>query len=885
MKLTFRIQYHAQWGEHLKVVFREGPSFNLTSHDGKTWTGTTDCPIDTPCIDYRYAVYKDTTCLRKELGRISHQFQPVAHAPQLHYIIEDCWRDLPADNFRYSSAFSGIHQPEALQQPTKAEGYIYFRALCPALHTKGQILAISGESDTLGNWQKPVAMHEVAPAVWQIAIERNKLTLPLEYKYVSIDAETGNTISWENRDNRSIYIHQMDPDESLVLTETEVRFGLPERKIAGTAIPVFSLRTEGSCGVGDFGDLKNFIDWAVLTHQRAVQILPINDTTITNTWQDSYPYNSISIYAFHPMYIDIRQLSELKDKAYVAEYEKERKRLNSLSAVDYEAVNQLKRNYLKEHFTQEGKNIFSSEGYKEFYNKNEQWLKPYGAFCYLRDKNGTPNFNLWESHNNYSEIGVDSLCRECTESSVKIKFYFYLQYLLHVQLLSASDYARSKGIVLKGDIPIGISRASVEAWVEPYYFNMNGQAGAPPDAFSTKGQNWGFPTYNWEVMEKDNYLWWRRRFDKMSEYFSAYRIDHILGFFRIWEIPTHSVHGLLGQFVPALPMNAEEIASYGLNFQKEFMTTPFINEELLEKTFGEKCEMVKNSFLIHTHDDIYQMRPEYDTQRKVEAYFAGKKDNDSLKMRESLYSLISNVLFVPDRDREDMYHPRIAVQNDYIYERLNNEEKEAFNRLYNHYYYHRQNEFWYKEAMKKLPILTQSTTMLVCGEDLGMVPDCVPWVMQQLQILSLEIQRMPKDPKNEFGHVWQYPQDSVCSIGTHDMSTLRGWWEEDRDISSRFYYDELHHDGDLPDKTPEWLCREVIEQHLNSPSLLCILTWQDWTSTDCTLRNPDVEGERINIPANPHHYWRWRMHITIEELMKRKEFNQMIAMMVDNSGR
>ena len=315
------------------------------------------------------------------------------------------------------------------------------------------------------------------------------------------------------------------------------------------------------------------------------------------------------------------------------------------------------------------------------------------------------------------------------------------------------------------------------------------------------------------------------------------------------------------------------------------MTTPFINEELLEKTFGEKCEMVKNSFLIHTHDDIYQMRPEYDTQRKVEAYFAGKKDNDSLKMRESLYSLISNVLFVPDRDREDMYHPRIAVQNDYIYERLNNEEKEAFNRLYNHYYYHRQNEFWYKEAMKKLPILTQSTTMLVCGEDLGMVPDCVPWVMQQLQILSLEIQRMPKDPKNEFGHVWQYPQDSVCSIGTHDMSTLRGWWEEDRDISSRFYYDELHHDGDLPDKTPEWLCREVIEQHLNSPSLLCILTWQDWTSTDCTLRNPDVEGERINIPANPHHYWRWRMHITIEELMKRKEFNQMIAMMVDNSGR
>lgn len=887
MKITFRIQYHTNWGEELGVMLNGDMNHvvALTSHDGNVWSGSIESAADAERICYRYGVYVDGHCIRRELGRIGHSFLTVAHGQQTHYVIEDCWRDLPAGNFRYSSAFAGAHHPEGRCQPDGAGEYVCFRALCPGLHSRGQILAVAGEGEALGNWNRAVRMQEVEANVWELAMESSRLAQGTEYKFVAVNAESGQIEAWECRDNRRLYRLPQEKGECSVLMETEVDFHREERKIAGTAIPVFSLRTEGSCGVGDFGDLKTFIDWAVLTHQRAVQILPINDTTITNTWQDSYPYNSISIYAFHPMYIDVRQLPALKDEAYVAAYEEERRRLNALPAVDYEAVNRLKRGYLRMLFNQEGERTLSSGDYREFYRKNEHWLKPYGAFSYLRDLNGTPDFSLWKNHNEYAEAEVDELCREGTESHTEICFYFYLQYLLHVQLLAASDYAREKGVVLKGDIPIGISRASVEAWVEPYYFNMNGQAGAPPDAFSTKGQNWGFPTYNWEVMEKDSYLWWRRRFAKMSEYFTAYRIDHILGFFRIWEIPTHSVHGLLGQFVPALPMSVEEIGSYGLYFQKEFMTEPFINEEMLHEMFGEWCEEVKNTFLLHTHDDIYRMRSEFDTQRKVEAYFRERTDEVSVHLREGLYALVSNVLFVADRKNPEMYHPRIAVQNDYIYKRLSEQEKEAFNRLYNHYYYHRHNEFWYGEAMKKLPILTQSTGMLVCGEDLGMVPECVPWVMQQLQILSLEIQRMPKDPENEFGHVWQYPENSVCSIGTHDMSTFRGWWEENSEVSAHFYYNELHHEGGLPKEAPEWLCREVVEQHLYSPSLLCILTWQDWTSIDASLRNPDVEAERINIPANPRHYWRWRMHVTIEELMGRIEFNEQVAQLIDAAGR
>lgn len=891
MKLTFSIKYRTVWGESLRVIINddEENSLPLFTRDGQEWQGTFnyDLPADTTIAPYRYAVFRNGNCVRKEFGAIPHSIIK-GNAQQHHLIFNDCWRDLPECNHKYSSAFNGIPHTEEPKKLTDNVGSsISFRALCPGLRHKAQELGIIGSCNALGNWKyyRPLRMQEIQPDVWYISIDYSSLTFPFEYKFVAVSSKTGAVEEWECGNNRTFNIQPLMRGETYFPMETEVFFNLPERKIAGSAIPVFSIRSKGSFGVGDFGDLKTYIDWAADTNQQAVQILPINDTTRTGTWVDSYPYNAISIYAFHPMYIDLRQLPPLKDKAKATEYEKERIKLNSLSQVDYEGVNNTKRAYLKDIFTQEAKDILSSEDFKSFYSKNEEWLKPYSAFSYLRDLYGTADFNTWPEYSTYVSEDIDKLCDEEAETYPEVSFYYFLQYILHVQLLSAANHARNKGVILKGDIPIGISRGSVEAWVEPYYFNMNGQAGAPPDAFSVNGQNWGFPTYNWDVMEKDNYQWWRKRFSKMAEYFTAYRIDHILGFFRIWEIPAHSVHGLLGQFVPALPLSADEIKSFGLYFQKEFMTEPFINDYILNTMFGDKSDEVRNTFVEHVHHDIYRMRPEFDTQRKVEAYFAGKTDKESLNMKEGVYALISNVLFVKDRKNPEMYHPRISVQNDFIYKQLNWQEQEAFNRLYNHYYYQRHNEFWYGEAMKKLPVLTQSTSMLVCGEDLGMVPDCVPWVMNQLQILSLEIQRMPKDPKDEFGHVYSYPFRSVCTIGTHDMSTLRGYWKEDPQVTERYYHYELGHWGDVPQDAPGWLCQEIVNQHLASPSLLCILTWQDWTSIDETLRNPDIEIERINIPANPRHYWRWRMHITMEELMARSSFNEQIRKMISESGR
>ena len=891
MKLTFRIEYRTAWGENIGVMLQgqENNPIILNTNDGVFWEGGAemlDAPAGVP-LTYRYGVFIDGQCSRRESGTMAHIFCP-SKKRNSHYILNDSWKDLPSNSHLYSAAFSGNYTLDTVPRDRcKGEGDITFRALCPCLRHRKQILGICGRNQALGYWvpSRFIRMEEIQANEWVATLPIKDLDFPLEYKFVAVNAENGDVEEWEAGENRELYISDLRNGEIYLTQEMEVQFSSMSRRMAGTAIPVFSLRSEGSFGVGDFGDLKKLVDWAEKTHQQAIQILPINDTTISHTWMDSYPYNSISIYAFHPMYIDIRQLGKLKDKEAAAKFEEKRLELNALPQVDYEAVNNTKREYIRMMFQQTGKKVLTSAEFKEFFKKNEHWLLPYAAFSYLRDKYNTPDFRQWPEHQVYDAKAIATMCSPESNCYETIAFYYYMQYNLHIQLLDAGDYARGKGIIFKGDIPIGISPNSVEAWIEPYYFNMNGQAGAPPDAFSTNGQNWGFPTYNWDVMEQDNYLWWQRRFRKMAEYFTAYRIDHILGFFRIWEIPTHSVHGLLGQFVPALPMSQEEILKFGLEFKKDFMTRPFINNEMLTQLFGKKAKWVKETFLEQSHDDIWNMKPDFDTQRKVEAWFAGKDDAESISLRENIYTLISNVLFVVDRKNPTTYHPRIAVQNDFIFGCLNDQEKDAFNRLYNHYYYQRHNQFWYHEAMKKLPILTQCTSMLVCGEDLGMVPECVPWVMEQLQILSLEIERMPKSPWREFGCLAEYPLRSVCTTSTHDMTTLRGWWEESEDVTARYYNQVMGQWGEVPQKASEWICTDIVKKHLQSPSLLCILPWQDWMSIDEKLRYPDAEFERINIPANAHHCWCYRMHLTLEDLMKKKDFIKQMKEMIDEAGR
>ena len=662
-------------------------------------------------------------------------------------------------------------------------------------------------------------------------------------------------------------------------------FALYNRKLAGTQVPVFSLRTRKSAGIGDFGDLKTMIDFVASTGQKVLQLLPINDTTITHTWTDSYPYSCISVFAIHPQYADLHALPELKDAKARAEAEKTRAELNALDKIDYEKVNDFKINYLRQIFNQEGGKMMKTAEYKAFFQDTALWLVPYAQYSYLRDKNGTADFNQWPDHQVWDEAERKALADPKTAAYKNVAFFYFVQFVLDRQMQEAHEHAKTKGVILKGDIPIGVNRNGCDVWTEPKYFNLNGQAGAPPDDFSANGQNWGFPTYNWFEMLKDGCQWWNRRFKNMARYFDAYRIDHVLGFFRIWEIPVHSVHGLLGQFAPALAMSREEIESYGLHFQEDRFTRPFITDWVLDRVFHERAGEVKEKYLDRLDDERYQMKSEVDTQRKVEALFADVTDEKELWLRDGLYALISNVLFVRDHTNPGVFHPRISAQLDFIYESLYDNDKAAFNRLYNDYFYRRNNQFWYQEAMKKLPKLVQATRMLVCAEDLGMVPDCVPWVMDELKILSLELQSMPKDPSVKFGHLSRNPYRSVCTISSHDMPTLRMWWDENIQRTQEYYNTMLYRQGSAPHPLPGWLASDIISRHLTSPSMLCILSIQDWLATDEALRLPDADAERINIPANPKHYWRYRMHLNIEDLAADKRFVQNITEMISQSGR
>lgn len=897
MQLTFNIEYRTNWGEEVKVLgspqelgkWEEAKAFALQTTDGIHWSGQTeiDGTIE-ETIQYTYYIYKERKPIRKEWDTFARQLY-VGKNKSKRFLTYDFWKNIPDQLYLYSSAFteSLLSRPKRTPAMKSYRKGLVFKAYCPRL-SKEYALGICGNQPALGNWnpEKALLLTDRYAPEWQIALDASQLKFPLEYKFVLYHLKKKKAEEWEMNPNRYLADPHLADQETLVLSDRYVHFGLPEWKGAGVAIPVFSLKSDQSYGVGDFMDLKKMIDWAIHTHQKVVQILPIHDTTLTHTWMDSYPYNSISIYAFHPMYANLDKLGRLKDQKKAAYFAEKQKMLNTHRTVNYEAVNKIKWKYFRLIFAQEGTETLASESFKDFFARNREWLIPYAAFSYLRDFYKTPDFRKWPRYSTFQADEIEKLCRPGSKEYKKIAIYFYIQYHLHCQLLEASTYARQNGIVLKGDIPIGINRNSVEVWTDPSYFNQDGQAGAPPDNFSANGQNWGFPTYNWEAMENDGYRWWKKRFRKMAEYFDAYRIDHILGFFRIWEIPMNAVYGLLGQFVPSLPMSREEIESYGLGFNEDLFLKPYIHEHFLPQLFGPHTEKVKDTFLQTTPTpELYDLKPEFDTQRKIETYFQGTTDADSACIREGLYALVSDVLFLRDNRNPGLFHPRIGVKNDFIYRALSDSDQVAFNRLYDHYYYHRHNEFWREQAMKKLPELIHSTRMLACGEDLGMIPDCVAWVMNDLQILSLEIQRMSKNPAHEFGQLSEYPYLSVCTLSTHDMSTLRGWWEEDRQQTQRYYNYILKHYGIAPVEADSSLCEEIVRQELNSRSMLSILSLQDWMSIDARWRSSNVKAERINIPANPQHYWRYRMHLSIEELMQAESLNNKMIELIEQTGR
>ena len=841
----------------------------MQTEDGELWTLETSALLSRQQslthIQYRYQVEDaDGQVLRKEWDMVPRIYYFDATKD---YVFPDEWRDRPLPMHLYSSAYlttqhkslnsqlSSLNSPvEPLRLPLFRRT-ILFRISAPQLKT-GQMVAVCGSHPAIGSWNtsRYLPMEYAGDGEWMLTVNAQGWLMPIEYKYVVVDSQTHELVVWEEGDNRVIGDGCLVMEgQVLVLFGGHLRLAEETWRAAGVAIPVFSLRSEHSYGVGDFGDLRRMVDWAVATGMKFIQVLPVNDTTTDGHWHDSYPYNIVSMFALHPHYIDLEAAGTLRSKTQMTKFLRRRQELNALPYSDYEAVERVKTEYLQMLFEEQGKAVLDSKEFKAFVADNEDWLKP------------------------YAEFRLQTSAHEAQTS-----YFYYVQYLLHTQLKAAADYAREHGVVLKGDLPIGVNRDSVETRHHPELFNLDSQTGAPPDAFLHQGQNWGFPTYHWG---EKLLTMLRHRLHHMSQYFDALRIDHVLGFFRIWEIPQDAVYGLLGHFSPALPLTAEEISWFGLPFRKELFTKPFVNDRLIERLFGIHAQYVRDNFLVRKAYGLYDLNPEYDTQRKVAEAFAGRRDESSLWIRDGLMRLISDVLFVEDPHQSDMYHPRIGVLNEPIYEALSSEEKDAFMRLYNNYFYQRHSFFWGQQALKRLPATLKDCRMLICAEDLGMLPDCVEPVLDQLRILSLEIQQMPKQQGFEFAHLDANPIRSVCTISTHDMAPLRQWWQEQPERRQRYYVTMLQKEGRAPEQLPAHLAEEIIARHLYCPSMLCILQLQDWLAMDMELRRKNPQDERINVPSDAYNRWQYRMHLTIDELLAATKYNNKVKTMIQRSRR
>ena len=749
-----------------------------------------------------------------------------------------------------------------------------------------QKIAIIGNHPELNNWdlnKTPCYLQYNA----DLQMYQIQLQLPLykkiEYKYIIINNDTSFEANFEDGENRSIIIEN---NALQVFHDGFIRKSDHKFRGVGVAIPIFSLRSKNSGGIGEFNDLKIFADWGKSVGLKMIQILPINDTSALFNWKDSYPYSAISIFALHPIYLHLNTLFSNKLTTLKKSYIQETQQLNLLEDVQYEKVLSIKWKYLTKIYNDQKPSLEKDPEFEHFLKENMNWIAGYCYFCYYRDLYHTANWQSWPEKSR-KKIVTSTLFYDELFKNDDVTIHAVVQYWLHLQLFTSSQYIIKLGLLLKGDLAIGVAYNSSDVWQNPNLFKLQFQAGAPPDDFTEYGQNWGFPTYNWDELKNTNYQWWKNRFEKMQTYFQAFRIDHILGFFRIWSIPKNEIQGLLGYFDPTIPIQIQEIHNNGIYVPIERLTMPFINDDVLFQLFQHDVAFVKNTFLNYiNYSNSYCFKENFNGQKAILKFLETEyplyfENNEFISKIMSLYA--NKILLISDK--KDEFHFRFFMQKTFSYKYLPQDQQEKLLSLYNNYFFTRSENLWEQNARKKLPALKAATNMLICGEDLGLVPQCVPKLMKELHILSLEVQRMPNNNSLQFNSPEQSPYLCVVTPSSHDTSTLRGWWQEQPPYLVSFYYDYLKLSGNFPVDATEEVIIKIIEKHLQAPAMWSVFQLQDILAIDSSLCLMPPQSERINIPAIAEHYWKYRMPMFIENLLLHESLNSTFKLLLQQSQR
>jgi 4-alpha-glucanotransferase len=882
MVVHFYIKYGTSYGQRINVAYKQNNAvlvFELNYVDENLWHGTLN--IDTTknenIFEYKVILKKDEWQFDEEL-LVSGEIDIANFSVNTINVIHE---NFPPKNF------IGLHKTKPFKKvflPTNTEKS-FLRKVKKVTHVfsiespllqENKYVCLTGNAVAMNNFDEtnPLIFQKGNNQKSSIELDLSKEQFSIEFKIGIFDAEKKYIVEYEPGVNH--FINGLDKNETISIIHLNHSFPTYAWKAAGINVPVFSLRTNAGWGVGDFTDLNLLVDYAASLGLKLIQLLPINDTTGAYTDKDSYPYSAISSFGLHPKFLNVKKMATAANVDITKDELQEINRLNALSYSDHSAVVSLKISVLKRIFKKDKNTFIKTAAWNSFFDVHNNWLVPFAAFCVLRDKFNSPDFSLWKEFAQYDKATIDAFTKKDNEHYDAMMFWYFVQFNLHLQLEDAIAYAHKNKVILKADLPIGVGRLSADTWEHTSLFVMGMQAGAPPDAFSGSGQNWSFPTYNIAEMSKDGFAWFRRRMQHLETYFDAVRIDHVLGIFRIWSIPTNQVEGTMGRFVPALPMQRNEFENMGLYIDEYRYCQPFVNEEILYEAFGNDANEVKNIFFSNG-----QFKNEFDDQRKIETYFLNNPEN--VKWQQGLFDLIANVLLFKDENAG--YHFRINLFQISSYKWLSAHEKSLLDKLYHNYFFEMQNDLWRKEGEMKLEMMTDSSDMLLCAEDLGMVPDFTDEVLKNLDILSLQVQQMPKDSASQYSNTAKAKYESIVMPATHDMSPMRLWWEENRTTTQAFYNEILQEYGNAPQYCEPWVCRKIIEKHLQSPAMLSIFLMQDILALDGNIRLGNPSDERINVPANPNHVWNYRMHISLENLMTTESIKNEMKEMVSRYGR
>lgn len=701
-------------------------------------------------------------------------------------------------------------------------------------------VVLLGESDILGNWtiNNAIKFERFSGSLMLASIDKNKIDHNLEYKIALINRDRQNII-WEKGENRLLRNNELVENKCTIISISSPIFESYIPKYSGVVAPLFSLRHKKDFGIGDFASLKKLIDWAKNMQMSVVQLLPIYDSNYYMDYRDSYPYNAISTTAINPLYMD---LSEFIDEKIINS--KKWQSLRIAEEIIYPKVAKDKMKLIFDTAEREIAKYREKTDYQDFISKHKNDIEPYIDFYYSNDIAGFRK-------GNYDR-----------------EILYWVQYILDRQLTCISDYAKNNGIILKGDLPIGVNPNGIDCIINKEYLNHNLSAGAPPDDFARDGQNWGFPTYNWENISYNDYEWWHRRFASMSKYFSAIRIDHILGFFRIWSIPRKENKALLGYFVPSIGLDKELVNSkLDDDWSIENLSKVNISKSKFNSIFTEKEKKDLLAFDIVKEirgGEFYQIQDNGNLlQEKI-----------SKKTFEKLQVFSDERLFVMEEtsDNNIKYHPRISPEWTDIYRELSPKNQSVISEIAYSYFYIDNDKLWRDTAISRLSnIFGIDNQLLLCAEDLGMLPYSVPEVLSKLSMLSLDIERMPKKATDtEWERIRDIHYMSVVASSTHDMPPLKLWWQNLSENQKEKYQSTI-----LKNKIEDNIYKEIINNHNASSAMMCILPLGDWLSP-YNIMSQKAEDEQINHPENPNHHWVYRFPFYMEDLLENDIISQEI---------